>query len=148
VAPPGYRAIDSLRVEKGYLAWGADITPEEDPFQAGLGFAVDMEKDFVGKESLMARRGRERPLLATLTLEDTRAMVLGNEPVFHGGDVVSRITSGGIGYAVERSIASAYLPGSLPDLGTRLEVEVFGERVSAEVVGRALWDPSGNRIRT
>ena len=145
--PAGYRAIDSLRVEKGYLAWGADITPEEDPFQAGLGFAVDLGKDFLGKDALVARRDRERPRLATLALEDPRAMVLGNEPVFHGGDVVSRITSGGIGYAVERSIAFAYLPSPLPDPGTRLEVEVFGERVGAEIVGRALWDPAGERIR-
>jgi 4-methylaminobutanoate oxidase (formaldehyde-forming) len=74
-------------------------------------------------------------------------MVLGNEPVFHGRDVVSRITSGGIGYAVERSIAFAYLPSPLPDPGTRLEVEVFGERVGAEIAGRALWDPAGARIR-
>ena len=147
MVPAGYRAIDSLRVEKGYLAWGADITPEEDPFQAGLGFAVDLGKDFLGKGALVARRDRDRPRLATLALEDPRAMVLGNEPVFHGGDVVSRITSGGIGYAVKRSIGFAYLPGSLPDPGTRLEVEVFGERVPAEVVGRALWDPAGGRIR-
>jgi glycine cleavage system aminomethyltransferase T/glycine/D-amino acid oxidase-like deaminating enzyme len=146
--PGGYRAIDSLRVEKGYLAWGADITPEEDPFQAGLGFAVDLDKDFIGKDALVARRDREQPRLETLALEDPRAMVLGNEPVFHGGDVVSRITSGGIGYAVERSIAFAYLPESLAEPGTWLEVEVFGERVPAEVVGRALWDPSGKRIRT
>jgi 4-methylaminobutanoate oxidase (formaldehyde-forming) len=145
--PAGYRAIDSLRVEKGYLAWGADITPEEDPFQAGLGFAVDLDKDFIGKVALVARRDRERPRLATLALSDPRAMVLGNEPVFHHGDVVSRITSGGIGYAVERSIAFAYLPGSLRDVGTSLEVEVFGERVQAEVVGHALWDPAGERIR-
>jgi glycine cleavage system aminomethyltransferase T len=74
-------------------------------------------------------------------------MVLGNEPVFHGGGVVSRITSGGIGYAVDRSIGFAYVPAPLFEAGTRLEVEVFGERVAAEVVARALWDPAGERIR-
>jgi glycine cleavage system aminomethyltransferase T/glycine/D-amino acid oxidase-like deaminating enzyme len=148
VVPAGYRAIDSLRVEKGYLAWGADITPEEDPFQAGLGFAVDMRKDFLGRDALEARRGRpDRPRLACLVLDDPRAMVLGNEPVFHGGDVVSRVTSGGIGYAVERSIAFAYLPPALIEPGTRLETEVFGERVGTEVVRRPLWDPTGDRIR-
>jgi 4-methylaminobutanoate oxidase (formaldehyde-forming) len=147
VGPAGYRAIDSLRVEKGYLAWGADITPEEDPFQAGLGFAVDMDTDFVGKDALVARRGRGRPRRATQVLEDPRAMVLGNEPVFHGGEVVSRITSGGIGYAVARSIGFAYLPERLTGSGTGLDVEVFGERVRAEVAERALWDPAGERIR-
>jgi glycine cleavage system aminomethyltransferase T len=146
--PAGYRAIDSLRVEKGYLAWGADITPEEDPFQAGLGFAVDMTKDFLGREALEARRGRrDRARLACLVLDDPRAMVLGNEPVFAGDDVVARVTSGGIGYAVERSIAFAYLPPALIEPGTRLEIEVFGERVGAEVVRRPLWDPDGERIR-
>ncbi len=145
--PAGYRAIDSLRVEKGYLAWGSDITPEEDPFQAGLGFAVDTRKGFLGREAVMARRGRDRPDLACLVLEDPRAMVLGNEPVFHGGDVVARVTSGGIGYSVERSIAFAYLPPALADPGTPLEIEVFGERVLAEVVRRPLWDPAGERIR-
>jgi glycine cleavage system aminomethyltransferase T len=73
--------------------------------------------------------------------------VLGNEPVFHDGDVVSRVTSGGIGYAVERSIAFAYLPPTLIEPGTRLETEVFGERVGTEVVRRPIWDPSGDRIR-
>jgi glycine cleavage system aminomethyltransferase T/glycine/D-amino acid oxidase-like deaminating enzyme len=146
--PAGYRAIDSLRVEKGYLAWGADLTPEEDPFQAGLGFAVDMTKDFLGREALEARRGRrDRPRLACLVLDDPRAMVLGNEPVFAGDDVVARVTSGGIGYAVDRSIALAYLPPALIDPGTRFGIEVFGERVGGEVVRRPLWDPDGERIR-
>jgi glycine cleavage system aminomethyltransferase T len=147
VVPAGYRAIDSLRVEKGYLAWGADLTPEEDPFQAGLGFAVDLDKDFIGREGLDARRGRARSRLATLTLEDPRAMVLGNEPVFRGEDVVSRVTSGGVGYSIDRSIAFAYLRPPLDGPGTELAVEVFGERVAAAVAARALWDPSGERIR-
>ncbi|HZB00753.1 MAG TPA: glycine cleavage T C-terminal barrel domain-containing protein [Actinomycetota bacterium] len=149
MVPAGYRAIDSLRVEKGYLAWGADLTPEEDPFQAGLGFAVDMEKDFLGREALRARRGRsDRPRLACLVLDDPRATVLGNEPVFREADVVSRVTSGGAGYAVDRSIAFAYLPPALIEPGTRLETEVFGERVGTEVVHRPIWDPAGDRIRS
>jgi glycine cleavage system aminomethyltransferase T/glycine/D-amino acid oxidase-like deaminating enzyme len=149
VVPAGYRAIDSLRVEKGYLAWGSDITPEEDPFQAGLGFAVDPRKDFLGREAAEARRGRpDRPRLACLVLDDPRAMVLGNEPVFADGEVVSRVTSGGIGYSVERSIAFAYLPPALIEPGTRLETEVFGDRVDTEVVRRPIWDPDGTRIRS
>jgi 4-methylaminobutanoate oxidase (formaldehyde-forming) len=146
--PAGYRAIDSLRVEKGYPAWGSDLTPEEDPFQAGLGFAVDLSKDFVGREALEGRRASpDRPRLACLVLDDPRAMVLGNEPVFAGDEVVARVTSGGIGYAVDRSIAFAYLPPSLLEPGTRLETEAFGERVPTQVVRRPLWDPAGERIR-
>ena len=82
-----------------------------------------------------------------LTLADERAMTLGNEPVFHDGVVVSRVTSGGIGYAVGASIAYAYLPVELAVTGTSWEVEVFGERVRATVADEPLWDPKGARIR-
>jgi 4-methylaminobutanoate oxidase (formaldehyde-forming) len=147
MVPAGYRAIDSLRLEKGYLAWGADITPEEDPFQAGLGFAVDLKKDFFGKEALLARTTRERPRLAILVLDDPRAMVLGNEPVFAADRVVSRVTSGDIGYATDRSIALAYLGTDLAIPGTPLAVEVFGDRVPAVVADGPAWDPKGERLR-
>ena len=146
IAPAGYRAIDSLRLEKRYLAWGTDITPEEDPFQAGLGFAVDTETEFFGRDPLLARRAEDRPRLSCLFLDDPRAMVLGNEPVFDGQRVVSRVTSGGIGYEVDRSIALAYLPSDLAVADRALSVEVFGERVSALVTGGAAWDPKGERI--
>jgi glycine cleavage system aminomethyltransferase T/glycine/D-amino acid oxidase-like deaminating enzyme len=148
LVPTGYRAIDSLRLEKGYRAWGADITPEENPFQAGLGFAVRMDKPgFIGNEALEKIQGESATKLSCLTLEDTRAMCLGNEPVFHDGEVVSRVTSGGIGYAVDASIAYAYLPRSLSIPGTSYQVEVFGERVPATLSAEPLWDPKGERIR-
>jgi len=150
MAPAGYRAIDSLRLEKGYRAWSADITPEEHPFEAGLGFAVRMDvPGFVGNEAL------ERALaagltrrLSCLTLADARAMTLGNEPVLHDDRVVSRVTSGGLGYTVGESIAYAYLPAELASPGTLCEVEVFGERVGATVATEPLWDPKGERIRS
>jgi 4-methylaminobutanoate oxidase (formaldehyde-forming) len=149
IVPAGYRSIDALRLEKGYLAWSADITPEDDPFEAGLGFAVRMDvPGFIGNEALERKRadGPAR-LLVMLALEDQHAMTLGNEPVFDGGSVVARVTSGGIGYAVGASLALAYVPIELAAGGTVLEVEVFGERVSARVADRALWDPTGERIR-
>ena len=149
VVPAGYRAIDSLRLEKGYRAWGADITPEENPFEAGLGFAVRLDRPgFVGNEALeRAQAAGVARRLSCLTLGDASAMCLGNEPVFHGGDVVSRVTSGGIGYSVGASIAYAYLPVALAEEGTACEVEVFGERVPASVAVEPLWDPAGERIR-
>jgi 4-methylaminobutanoate oxidase (formaldehyde-forming) len=144
--PAGYRAIDSLRLEKGYLAWGSDLTPDEDPVQAGLGFAVATDKDFLGRGALEGRRAEGRPRIACLLLEDPRSMVLGNEPVFAGDRVVARVTSGGVGYHVGRSIAFAYLPESL-DLGAALSVDVFGERIPAGVATAPLHDPKGERIR-
>ncbi|MDP9295136.1 MAG: FAD-dependent oxidoreductase [Actinomycetota bacterium] len=148
--PAGYRAIDSLRLEKGYRAWGSDITPEDDPLEAGLGFAVDLEKGgFIGEEALRRKRDAGPPSrrLSCLMLEDPRAMALGNEPVFSDGRVTSRVTSGGIGYSAGRSIAYAYLPVELAAAGVRCEVEVFGERVAAQVANAPLLDPKGDRIR-
>jgi 4-methylaminobutanoate oxidase (formaldehyde-forming) len=149
MVPAGYRAIDSLRLEKGYRAWGTDITPEENPFEAGLGFAVAMDSPgFIGNEALEKLQGSVTSRLSCLTLSDPRAMCLGNEPVFHDGEVVSRVTSGGIGYAVSASIAYAYLPVALAVPGTACGVEVFGERVPAAVTADPLWDPKAERIRS
>jgi glycine cleavage system T protein len=143
----GYRAIDSLRLEKGYRVWGADITPEETPFEAGLGFAVKLDKgDFVGRDALLAAGEPERRL-ACLVLADPRAVALGSEPVLSGGRPLGRVTSGGYGYTVERSIAYAYLPSEHAAAGTPVEVEIFGERIPAEVAAEPLYDPAGSRIR-
>ncbi len=150
LVPSGYRAIDSMRLEKGYRAWGADITPEDTPFEAGLGFAVRLDEgsDFIGREALERQRAEGvTRRLRCLTLEDHRAMTLGNEPVFAEGRVVSRVTSGGVGYTLGTSIAFAYLPLELAEAGTALSVEVFGKRVAASVADDPLYDPKGERIR-
>jgi glycine cleavage system T protein len=144
----GYRAIDALRVEKGYRVWGADMTPEDTPDEAGLGFAVKPEKgDFLGRDALLGASSRppERRLRC-LVLDDPRSVCLGSEPVRVGGEVAGRVTTGGYGYAVERSIAYAYLPAGV-GIGDRVEIEVFGEWVDAEVSGEPLYDPRGERIR-
>ncbi len=129
--------------------WGADITPEDSPDEAGLGFAVKVDVgDFVGRSALLA--ARERGLsrrLCCLVLNDPRAVTLGSEPVRARGEVAGRVTSGGYGFAVERSIAYAYLPVALAEVGTPVEVEVFGEWVAGEVAAEPLWDPVGERIR-
>jgi 4-methylaminobutanoate oxidase (formaldehyde-forming) len=150
LVPGGYRAIDSLRLEKGYRSWGADITPDDSPLEAGLGFAVafDKEADFLGRDAV--RRLRDEGVtrhLRCLTLADARSSTLGNEPVRVGDEIVARITSGGIGYAVGKSIAFAYLPAGLAEVGTTVSIEVFGEWVDAQVVEDPLWDPAGERIR-
>ena len=143
----GYKAIDSLRLEKGYRVWGADITPEDTPFEAGLGFAVKLGKgDFVGREALTAAAEPER-LLRCVTLSDPRAIALGSEPVRVGDTPVGRVTSGGYGYTVERSIAYAYLPAE-HGVGTDVAVEIFGEWVPGVVAEEPLFDPQGERIRS
>jgi len=145
----GYRAIDALRLEKGYRVWSSDITPDETPYDAGLGFAValDKEAEFLGRDALVAAKAAgPRKRLRCLVLDDPRSVFLGNEPVRIDGGIVGRVTSGGYGFAVDRSIAYAYLPPGAP-IGTRGEVEVFGEWVGFEVMREPLWDPAGDRIR-
>ncbi|HET9094645.1 MAG TPA: aminomethyltransferase family protein, partial [Solirubrobacteraceae bacterium] len=140
----GYRAIDALRLEKGYRAWAADITPDDSPHEAGLGFCVARDKPFNGAEAL-----RERPVtrrLRCITLQDPRAVALGNEPVRLGGRVLGRVTSGGYGYAVERSIAYAYLPAEV-EVGAAVEIDLFGAWVAGEVAAEPLYDPAGERLR-
>ncbi len=146
----GYRAIDALRLEKGYRVWSSDITPEETPDEAGLGFAVKLDRgvDFIGREALVAARAAgPRKRLRCLVLDDPRSVALGNEPVRIGGAIAGRVTSGGYGFAVERSIAYAYLPPEVP-LGARGEIDLFGERVGCEVVREPLFDPGGSRLRS
>ncbi len=143
----GYKAIDSLRLEKGYRVWGADVTPEDTPFEAGVGFAVKLDKgDFIGRDALLERTEPERRL-ACLVLDDARAVALGSEPVRVGGELVGRVTTAGYGYTVERSIAYAYLPAAAAEPGTAVEVEIFGEWIPGSVAAEPLFDPTGARIR-
>jgi 4-methylaminobutanoate oxidase (formaldehyde-forming) len=146
----GYRAIDSLRLEKGYRVWSSDITPTDNPYEAGLGFAVRLQKpvDFIGKPALRAARssGIQRRLVPLL-LDDAESVALGGEPVSVEGRVQGRVTSGGYGYTLERSIAYAYLPTEHAHPEARVAVEVFGQPVPATVAREPLFDPTGTRIR-
>jgi glycine cleavage system aminomethyltransferase T/glycine/D-amino acid oxidase-like deaminating enzyme len=144
LAAGGYRAIDTLRLEKGYRVWAADITPDETPHEAGLGFCVRDDKDFLGREALDGQAPTRR--LRCLVLDDPRSVALGNEPVRVNGDVVGRVTSGGYGYTVQRSIAYAYLPPE-HDVGTAVEVDIFGQWIAGEVAREPLYDPKGERVR-
>jgi len=145
----GYKAIDSLRLEKGYRVWGADITPDENPYGAGLDFAVKLDKgEFIGREALEdASKSEPEHRLSCLVLSDPRSVALGSEPVRVEGETVGRVTSGGYGYSLERSIAYAYLPSAAVRPGQAVEVEIFGDWVAGEVAEAPLWDPTGDRIR-
>jgi glycine cleavage system aminomethyltransferase T/glycine/D-amino acid oxidase-like deaminating enzyme len=144
----GYRAIDSMRLEKGYRVWAADITPDDTPYEAGLGFAVKKEGQFLGASALGVGEEHDEPLrrLRCVVLEDPRSVALGNEPVRVDGSIVGRVTSGGYGYTVERSIAYAYLPAEVP-VGAAVDVDIFGRWVAGEVAREPLFDPKGERVR-
>jgi 4-methylaminobutanoate oxidase (formaldehyde-forming) len=138
----GYRAIDALRLEKGYRVWAADITPDETPLEAGLDFCVRSDRSFVGADGLVEPERR----LRCLVLEDPRSVALGNEPVRVGPNVRGRVTTGGYGYTVERSIAYAYLPAEIA-VGSEVHVDIFGRWVAGEVSAEPLLDPRGERMR-
>ncbi len=145
----GYKAVDSLRLEKGYRVWGSDIGPEVNPYEAGLGFTVKLEKgDFIGRDALLnARESQLETRLACLVLDDPHSVALGSEPVRIANDITGRVTSGGYGYTVGRSIAYAYVPAAARP-GTAVEVEIFGTWVRGQVAEEPLYDPAGRRVRS
>ncbi|MGI5269986.1 GcvT family protein [Nonomuraea sp. CA-218870] len=137
----GRAAFNSLRLEKGYRLWGVDMTPEHDPYEAGLGFAVKPGKDFVGRDALSPDVTRKlTPLL-------TAEVVMGKEPVRHDGRTVGYVTSAAYGHTIRRPIAYAWLPAELTEPGTRVDVTYFGRRVPAEVAAEPLFDPKMEKIR-
>ncbi|MFM9043035.1 MAG: glycine cleavage T C-terminal barrel domain-containing protein [bacterium] len=139
-----------MRLEKGYLVWGADITPDETPYEAGLGFCVKPDKPggFIGDKALAeAADAGPRKMLRCISLEDPRSVCLGNEPVRVGEEIVGRVTTGGFGYTLGKSIAYAYLPPDGTAEGTPVEIEIFGEWIAGEVEAGPLLDPKGERIR-
>jgi glycine cleavage system T protein len=146
LVPSGYRAIDALRLEKGYRAWGSDLSSETTPYEAGVGFAVKPAKgEFIGRDALDPEPAQR---LVCLVLDDPRSIALGSEPVrTSDGELVGRITSGGYGYAVDASIAFAYVPTAYAEPGMSFQVDIFGSWVPAEVRAEPLIDPAGERIR-
>jgi glycine cleavage system T protein len=145
----GYRAIDSLRLEKGYRYWSAELTPERTPWEAGLGFCVKLDKgDFIGREALV-RQKAEGPVekLVCLTLADPASVVIGGEPILGESGTIGRVTSGGYGYTVGASIAYGYVPAASSAPGTQLAVDMFGDAVAATVSREPLYDPKGQRVR-
>ena len=146
IANIGYKAIDSLRIEKRYLVWGADITPDYNPFEAGLQFLIDWKKpDFLGAEAL--RRIKDTGVtqkLVCLALDEPLA-VYGGEAIHLDGRIVGRATSGNYGYTVEKSLVLGYLPVELLS-ADRFEVEAFGRRTGATRVKGAAYDPKRGKI--
>lgn len=145
----GLRAMDSLRLEKAYRVWGADINTEVTPLEAGLGRFVAFDKgDFVGREALLAqRRDGVRKRLVTLDVAAGDADCHGNEAVHAGGRVVGITTSGGYAHWLEKSLAVAYIDAGVAAPGTRLEVEILGECRPAVVAPEPLFDPESRRPR-
>ncbi|MFE5484229.1 FAD-dependent oxidoreductase [Streptomyces sp. NPDC056527] len=145
VIAAGRSAFNSLRLEKGYRSWGHDMTAEHTPYEAGVGFAVRMDKgDFVGRAAL-ERSGEPRRRLTPLLLDDPAAVVLGKEPVYVDGRAAGYVTSASYGYTLGRCVAYAWLPPLAS--GSAVHIEYIGEKVPATVADEPLFDPDMSRIR-
>ncbi len=151
----GYRAIESLRLEKGYRAWGSDITPDNTPFEAGLGWAVKLNTgvDFIGREKLFLQK--QTPLtksLACFTVADPAVVLLGRETIYRNGEVVGWLTSGGWGYTLELNIGYGYVRNeSGVDrkflLSGNYELEVANKRIPCHIHLNPLYDPKMTRVK-
>ncbi|MCC5477797.1 GcvT family protein [Streptomyces barringtoniae] len=144
----GRGAFNSLRLEKGYRSFGTDMTYEHDPYEAGVGFAVKLDKgDFIGKAALERRKTDVRRRLSCLTIDDPRAVVMGKEPVYDGDRAVGYVTSAAYGYTIGKGIAYAWLPAELAEPGTTVHIGYFDQRVEAVVAEEPLFDPTMSRLR-
>jgi 4-methylaminobutanoate oxidase (formaldehyde-forming) len=155
IANAGYRAIESLRLEKGYRAWGSEIGPDHSPLVAGLGWAVKLKSNtpFQGREAITAQAAKPLPrLLAGFTTAPS-IVLLGRETIYRNGERVGWLASGGYGYTVGRSIGYGYVrrPEQGVDadfvLSGSYELEVATERIPATVTLSPLYDAENARIR-
>ena len=155
IANAGYRAIESLRLEKGYRAWGADITPADSPFEAGLGWAVKLKtgQPFLGREAAeRAANSPKKKLLACFTVDDPEVVLQGRETIYRNGEAVGYLSSGGWGYSVGKNIGYGYVrdgQGVDHDFLTagRYQLEVACEQVPCQLQLGALYDPQMTRIK-
>ncbi len=151
----GYRAIESLRLEKGYRAWGTDITPDETPLEAGLAFAVKFRSElpFQGREALEARRGLPpRKKFVCFTVDDPSVILHGRETIYRNGEIAGYLTSAGWGYTVERAIGYGYVEAeegvdkAYLEAGD-YELEVAMQRRKCTLHLRPLYDPKMQRVK-
>jgi sarcosine dehydrogenase len=155
IRPVGYRALESLRLEKGYRAWGSDITPNDTPLDAGLGWAVKLRKntDFLGRRALEALQGeKRRKALAGFTVDNPDIVLVGRETILRNGEPVGYLTSGGYGYTLGKNVGYGYVrraEGVDDDFltGGDYELVVAMERTPAKIHLEPLYDPAGARVK-
>ncbi|MDI6834285.1 MAG: aminomethyltransferase family protein, partial [Rhizobiaceae bacterium] len=155
IRPIGYRALESLRLEKGYRAWSSDITPNDTPFEAGLGWAVKLRKntDFLGRRALEGLAGKPpKKRLMGFTVDDPSVVLAGRETILRNGEPVGYLTSGGYGYTLEKNIGYGYVRSAdgVSDeylkCGT-YELVVAAEKTPATLHFAPLYDPSMDKIK-
>ena len=144
----GMYAMDSMRLEKGYLAWKSEMNVHHTPLETNVAWTVKMDKDFFGKAGIEKQKDAGVPRqLVCLVCQAEDADPWGYNPIFNGDQIVGMTSSGGYGHRTDKSIALGYVPPALAAPGTRLEVEVLGQKLAAEVVAMPLYDPKNERMK-
>ena len=151
----GYYAIESLRLEKGYRAWGRELTPDYNPYEAGLSFAVKLDKgDFIGRDALLAAKATppKRRLLSFAALSPDAPLAHGGELVLRDGEAAGEVTSAAYGHTVGGVVALGYgttggAPVDAAFLAARFEIDIAGERVAVRASLKAPYDPGGTRLK-
>jgi len=155
IRPIGYRALESLRLEKGYRAWSSDITPNDTPFEAGLGWAVKLKKntDFLGRQALEATVGQPlKKRLMGFTVDDPNIVLAGRETILRNGEPVGYLTSGGYGYTLGKNIGYGYVrnPDGVSDdylSSGSYELVVAAEKTPATIHFGPMVDPAMDKIK-
>jgi dimethylglycine dehydrogenase len=146
----GGRALNSMRIEKSFGTWAREYRPIYGPFEAGLGRFVDLKKqDFIGRAAAAAEKERGGALkLLCFKVAATDADAIGDEPIWHDGQPLGWVTSGGFGHRTGVSLALGYVPAALAQADAGFEIEIIGERRAAARLAEPVFDPSGALMRT
>jgi dimethylglycine dehydrogenase len=145
----GMYAMESMRLEKGYLAWKSEMNVHHTPLETNLSWTIKWDKDFTGKpalEKIKAEGIQQKLVCLVVAVEDSDPW--GYNPIFKDKQRVGMTSSGGYGHRAEKSIAFGYVSPELTEPGTKLEVEVLGKKLPAEVVAMPLYDPKNERMKT
>jgi dimethylglycine dehydrogenase len=145
----GMYAMDSMRLEKGYLAWKSEMNVHHTPLETNVAWTVKWDKDFIGKRALETVKSEGVKLqLICLDVAAEDADPWGYNPIFKADQRVGMTSSGGYGHRVDKSIALGYVPPEFADPGTKLEIEVLGKKLPAEVVSMPMYDPKNERMKS
>jgi dimethylglycine dehydrogenase len=144
----GMYAMDSMRLEKGYMAWKSEMNVHHTPLETNVAWTVKWDKDFIGRQALEKVKSEGIPLqLICLDVAAEDADSWGYNPIFKGDQRVGMTSSGGYGHRIEKSIALGYVPPEFAAPGTQLEVEVLGKTLQARVVAMPMYDPKNERMK-
>jgi len=146
----GSRALGSLRIEKGFPSWGAELSPDYSPFDAGLGRFVKLDKaDFVGRDATLRLKQQEpETRLVMMSVDSTDTDAWGGEPILQDGEYVGYVSSAAFGHCAGKSLALGYLKKDAADSGEGLSVELIGEARGVQVLTEPAVDPKGERMRS